>query len=219
MDTHFSKKGNLCNQCVTVRQFTVHHSPLQGIKFHILNCCGTFFECLKGAVSRGIFTIFEQIQPTIRLLIYKIILKHKEKEINQVLKEDQVMVCSSPFWKQKCENLKKIRLIFFKFNSLRSNQFMTRDIYQQFWYTGVVLTAKLDHYFMVDVNPKTFLAFWNNTNFPWHCPFNFQDCFSIAKLLKITVGLAKISSIYIYFPEISQKRNWHMTSRALTGTE
>ena len=39
-------------------------------------------------------------------------------------------------------NLKKIRLIVFKWNSLRSNQFMTRDNYQQFWYTGVVLITK-----------------------------------------------------------------------------
>ena len=65
------------------------------------------------------------------------------------------MVCSSPFWKQKCDNLKKIRLIFFKCNLLRSNQFMTRDTHQQFWYTGVVLITKLDHYFTVSVIPKT----------------------------------------------------------------
>ena len=31
--------------------------------------------------------------------------------------------------------------------------------YQQFWYTGVVLITKLDHYFTVSVNPKTFLGF------------------------------------------------------------
>ena len=35
---------------------------------------------------------------------------------------------------------------------------VTRDNYQQFWYTaGEVLISKLDHYFTVSVNPKTFL--------------------------------------------------------------
>ena len=41
--------------------------------------------------------------------------------------------------------------VFFKCNSLRSNWFMTRDTYQQFWYTGVVLISKLDHFFTVSV--------------------------------------------------------------------
>ena len=50
--------------------------------------------------------------------------------------------------------MKKIRLIFFKCSSLLSNQFTTRETYQQFWYTGVVLITKLDHYFTVSVNPK-----------------------------------------------------------------
>ena len=36
---------------------------------------------------------------------------------------------------------------------------MTRDNYQQFWCTGVVKLTKLDHYFTVSVNPKTFLGF------------------------------------------------------------
>ena len=46
---------------------------------------------LKGQYSiTGNFTIFEQNEATIALLIYKIILKHQENEINQVLKEEQV---------------------------------------------------------------------------------------------------------------------------------
>ena len=46
---------------------------------------------------------------------YKIILEQRE-ERNQVnsLKE-QLVLCSSAFWKQKYENLKNISLIFFKF--------------------------------------------------------------------------------------------------------
>ena len=42
---------------------------------------------------------------------------------------------------------------------------MTRDsTHQQFWYTGVVLITKLNHYFLVSVNQKAFLGFRNNTN-------------------------------------------------------
>ena len=36
---------------------------------------------------------------------------------------------------------------------------MTRDNYQQFWYTGVVLIPKLDHYFTVSVHPEHFWGF------------------------------------------------------------
>ena len=43
------------------------------------------------------FIVFEQNEATIPLFIYKTILKHLENEIHQVLKEEQVMVCSSPF--------------------------------------------------------------------------------------------------------------------------
>ena len=49
-----------------------------------------------GSVKRN-FTIFEQNEATIPLFIHKTILKHQKKEIHQVLKEEQVMVCSSPF--------------------------------------------------------------------------------------------------------------------------
>ena len=136
--------------------------PPRGVGVKIL----TFFtaSAVKRAVSRARnFTIFDQNEATIPLFIYKTILKHQEKEIHHVLKEEKVMVCSSPFWEQNSENfsnnLKKIRLTFFKFNSLRSNHFMTRDNYQQFLYTGVVIITKLDHYFPVSVNPNTFLGF------------------------------------------------------------
>ena len=114
------------------------------------------------------FLTFNEATIHVPLFIYKImlLLKHQENEIHQALKEKQFMVCSSPFSKQKCENLKKIRLIVFKCNSLRSNQFMTGDTNQQFWYTGVVLITKLDHYFLVSVSPKTLLGFRNNTKSP-----------------------------------------------------
>ena len=41
----------------------------------------------------GFLTFFGQNHATIPLLIYKIILKHQEKVINQFLKEQQIMVC------------------------------------------------------------------------------------------------------------------------------
>ena len=52
----------------------------------------------KGAVSREFLPFFnKQGEARIPLFIYKTILKHQEKEIHQVLKKEQVMVCSSPF--------------------------------------------------------------------------------------------------------------------------
>ena len=58
---------------------------------------------LQGATElssvTGILNIFEQNEGTIYLFICTevIILKHQEKEIHQVLKDEQVMVCSIPF--------------------------------------------------------------------------------------------------------------------------
>ena len=34
-----------------------------------------------------------------------------------------------------------------------------RDTYQRFWYTGVILVTKLDHYFTVMVSVNPFLGF------------------------------------------------------------
>ena len=45
----------------------------------------------------GNFDVFGQSHFTIPLLIYKVILKHQESEINQFLKAGQIMGCSSPF--------------------------------------------------------------------------------------------------------------------------
>ena len=53
---------------------------------------------LTGSVS-GILTIFGQNNATIPYHIYKIILKHQDKEINQSVKGKQIMVCYSPLWK------------------------------------------------------------------------------------------------------------------------
>ena len=39
---------------------------------------------------------------------------HQQKEINQFLKEEQITICSSLFWKRQCENLKNGRQNFFQ---------------------------------------------------------------------------------------------------------
>ena len=52
---------------------------------------------LKGQCHEKFLPFFEQSEATIPLFIYKTILKHQEKEIHQVLKDKQVMVCSNPF--------------------------------------------------------------------------------------------------------------------------
>ena len=58
----------------------------------------TYFALIpeRGSVT-GIITIFEQNKVTIPLFICTIILKHQEKGIHQVLKNEQVMIWSSPF--------------------------------------------------------------------------------------------------------------------------
>ena len=60
------------------------------------------------------FGIYGQNHAAIPLLIYKIILKHYEKLINQLLKQEQIMFCSGTFWKCECENLKKSEANFFQ---------------------------------------------------------------------------------------------------------
>ena len=53
---------------------------------------------LKGQCHKKFYHNYaEQNEATIPLLIYKTILKHQEKEIHEVLKEEQVIVLSSPF--------------------------------------------------------------------------------------------------------------------------
>ena len=52
-----------------------------------------FFQNRKGSVMRILTLIFGENRATIPLLVYKIIVKHQEKETNQFLKE-QSMVCS-----------------------------------------------------------------------------------------------------------------------------
>ena len=76
-----------------------------------------YFEYLKRKYHlkrKRILTFFGQNHATKPLLIYKLMLKHHKKVINEFLKEEQVMVCSILFYEWKCENLKTVRLAFFK---------------------------------------------------------------------------------------------------------
>ena len=58
-----------------------------------------------------------EIRPSVS---YKIILEQKKKkEINSILERPkQLVICSSAFWKQNCENLQNVSLAFFKFQSV-----------------------------------------------------------------------------------------------------
>ena len=75
------------------------------------------------------------------------------------------MICSSAFWKQKCENLKKISLIFFKFQSIptysASDQ---RHFNRQVYCTGKIIYSKLNNYFFVSADRQTFLGFEMTAN-------------------------------------------------------
>ena len=77
------------------------------------------------------------------------------ERIHQFLKEKWIMVCSSPVWKRKCGNFSSCILF-------RTSLFLTRD-------TGlvhfvVILITKLNHYFSVSFNRKTFLHFCPGLN-------------------------------------------------------
>ena len=51
-------------------------------------------------------------------LSYKIILEQREESNRLNSWKEQLVICSRAFWKQKCENLKNVGLIFFKFQSI-----------------------------------------------------------------------------------------------------
>ena len=51
-------------------------------------------------------------------LSYKIILEQQQKRNQLNPWKEQLVICSSAFWKQKCKNLKNISLTFFKFKSI-----------------------------------------------------------------------------------------------------
>ena len=63
---------------------------------------------LKGQYH-GDFDLFWSKRASLHFLIYKIILEQqdKKKKSTKFLKEEQIMICSSAFWKRKCEKLKK----------------------------------------------------------------------------------------------------------------
>ena len=82
---------------VSHRNSFIDQSPSEEVSDFFFNL---FYFIFKGAAMRN-FTIFKKNEATIplsiSLFIYKTILKHQEKEIHQVLKEEHVVVCSSQF--------------------------------------------------------------------------------------------------------------------------
>ena len=80
------------------------------------------------------------------------------------------MICSSAFWKQKCENLKKVSPTFFKFQSIPTysvsgQRHSLRASFPggggggQFYCTGVIIYNKTRQFFFVSVHRQTFLGF------------------------------------------------------------
>ena len=82
------------------------------------------------------------------------------------------MICSSAFWKQKCENLKNISLTFFKFQSIPATLSLARGTNRYFYCTGVIIFNKVDNYFVVSSDRQTFLGFEMTANLRDTSPLN-----------------------------------------------
>ena len=80
------------------------------------------------------------------------------------------MICSSAFWKQKCENLKNVSLAFFKFQS--------RGITRQFYCTGIIIYNKTRELFFVSIDRQTFLGLEMTSNSRGTSPLSTLECVS-----------------------------------------
>ena len=88
------------------------------------------------------------------------------------------MICSSAFWKQKCENLKNISQIFFlTFNPHRPSLSLARGTNRQFYCTGVIIYNKLDNSFFVSADRRTFLGLEMTANLRDTFPLRHASCF------------------------------------------
>ena len=87
------------------------------------------------------------------------------------------MFCSSAFWKQKWENLKKIALHFSSFNPCRPTLSLARGTNRQFYCTGVIIYNKLDNCFVVSADRQTFLGFEMTANLRGTSPLCDMVCF------------------------------------------
>ena len=63
------------------------------------------------------------------------------------------------FANKKCEDLKNIRLTFFKFKSIPTHTSLTRGINRQLYCTGVIIYDKTRQVFFVSVDKQRFLGF------------------------------------------------------------
>ena len=71
------------------------------------------------------------------------------------------MICSIAFWKQKCENLKNISLMFNPYLPILP---LARGTDPQFYCTGVIIYNKFDNYFSVFADRQTFWGFEMTAN-------------------------------------------------------
>ena len=107
--------GRVGYEMITANSALLTGSALLAI-YH-LNYNATPGIIVKREVSWVFFTSFGkngEIRPS---LCYKIILEQREERNQLNSCQEQLVLCSSAFWKQKYENLKNISLTFFKFQS------------------------------------------------------------------------------------------------------
>ena len=95
---------------------------------------------------------------------YKIILEQQEEKNQLNSLKEQLVICSSAFWKQKCENLKNVSLTFFKFNPFRPTLSLARGNNQQFYCTGIIIYNKTRQQVFVSIDRQTFLGFEMTSN-------------------------------------------------------
>ena len=69
------------------------------------------------------------------------------------------MICSSAFWKQKCQNLKNVSQHFLSFNPYRPTLSLAGGTNRQFYCTWVIIYNKLDNYFFVSADRQAILGF------------------------------------------------------------
>ena len=75
-------------------------------------------EILKRKCRRSFWRLLLKMDWMRPSLSYKLILEQREERNQLNSWKEQLVICSSAFWKQKCENLKNVSLTFFKFQSI-----------------------------------------------------------------------------------------------------
>ena len=108
-----------------------------------------------------------------RSISCQIILEWREERNQLNSWKEQLVICSSAFWKQKCENLKNISLTFLNFNPYRPTLSLARGTNRQFYCTGVIIynIYIYGNYFFVSADRQTFLGVEMTANLRDTSPF------------------------------------------------